>query len=178
MTNRVTTWILALGICASLSACADLESDDEQLRSAAKVTLTVTTGGDNAAAGSGGDDGTVIWEILEAGVTEHSGGGDEGTVIWDIQEAGVTELRDPDTGTVVCEIDGSVLRDANSGSPVLELLGDYATLPGGSRVYEYDLEDVLEASRGTLLATASVDLQAASARDRLISAALLSGDCR
>jgi hypothetical protein len=133
--------------------------------------------------GSGGHDGTILWEILN-GESDEAGwdvlAAETGSPLWHIVERDVRgtltgEIRAPD-GTLHCSFDGVRLSDA--AGPLYEVRGGQVYRPFGRiPAFTFQEEGVFAGDDELALLT-SVDQTDASALRRAAIAALYDGACR
>ncbi|KIG12915.1 hypothetical protein DB30_00871 [Enhygromyxa salina] len=148
-------------------------------------------------ADGGSDDGTVIWEIVEAGVV-YEGEAALGNVLMYVEDNAIFDA----SGVQTCSVDSphlnSKLREviaANGTEVLFTLWGDYVFEGhvdvkvanwgqmkkrfGEQLLFQYQPNDIFlgEAINGYRLMTTNADIAAQSEGRKLLMAALMTGEC-
>lgn len=177
ITNRV---LLALPLLALAPAC-DGDDPDTDLRSG---TLDVDI--ELVEADGGGDDGTVIWEILEGSV--YAGEAASGSTIATLSGSAII----PTDSSATCNVDGNELTRGSASPEVLFTVVGNQVFAGtiDERVLEtnpsafddqlaisLDGDEVWWGDFDSKVLEASADVEVASDGRKLLIAALLEGHC-
>lgn len=182
-----TMWAMGASALLGLAGCV---GEDGVGRASSALLLDVDVGLTQADGGE--DDGTILWEILNADLAD--GGEDDGTILWEILDADeaiileILETTDPTgatgwtildaaTGRQRCGISGGVLTDTLTGRGLYQAAsGDVYALGATTPAYVFDGDEVRRGD-GTLLLTTDPAQDGASDGRKLIIAALVAGRC-
>ena len=180
-------WAMGASVLLGLAGCVgedSVGSTSSALLLDVDVALTQADGGE--------DDGTILWEILNAGLAD--GGEGDGTILWEILNvAGATvweilettdptgatrwTILDPATGRERCAVADGLLTDTLSAGKVFQAVsGDVYAVGATTPAYVFDGDEVRRGD-GTLLLTADPAQEGASDGRKLIIAALVAGHC-
>lgn len=189
------TAIFSVSLLALAPAC---DSSDEDLGDDFRgAPLDVST--QMTMADGGTDDGTVIWEIVEAAATEvYDGPAYLGDLLMFVEDNAIYDAN----GVQTCSVDSPFLNSsireviaANGTEVLFTVWGNYVfdgqidvkhtnfgqikRLFGDQLLFEYQPNDIFlgEATDGFLLMTTDTDTTAQSDGRRLLMAALITGEC-